>query len=385
MFWRREKLSFEVEKLSELPLSLRQEVAENVHRKDLTETELAAVQSRLKKELGKYSEQGKRTDLEEREEIDDIGTSPKVFEEVDKGSTEIIGNMFGESHRNVEKRTSVYEAAEENPKKFGDLTERLDGGSVNSAYREYKRRKETEERKEELEDAPELKNLYLGDCTEKIENIPDESVDAVVTDPPYGIDEITGARSETENIRKDWHYEGDDEAIFPLLEKLFQKLRPKLKKDSHLYFFTSWKVWHKMYPLANEFFNVKNWIVYLHYLSTAGDLYQYRTAASSIMFATNGGKRYLKEHKWNFFDEKGNYRQNGKSYHPAQKSVSICKKLIENSTVEGETVLDPFCGSGTTLVAAEKLDRNWIGIELEERWQDIARQRIAEAREDGGE
>lgn len=361
--------------LKKLSLPLRREVAENIYRKDLTETELAAVQSRLKQELRKHTNQGRRTDLDDEKE-----TSPKDFRKVERGTTGIIGEIFGESHRNVEKRTLVYEASQEEPKKYGDLTERLEKGSVNSAYRELRRRKESERRKKELEGAPELKNLLLGDCLDKIEEVPKNSIDCVVTDPPYGINEITGARSETENIRKDWDYEGDDETIFPLLEILFQKLESKLKNNSHLYFFTSWKAWHKMYPLVNKFFDVKNWLVYLHYLSTSGDLYQYRTAASSILFATSGCNRYLRGHKWNFFDERGNYRKNGKSYHPAQKSISICKKLIENSTVEGETVLDPFCGSGTTLVAAEMLDRNWIGIELEKRWYDVAQQRVEEVR-----
>ncbi|KXA95554.1 hypothetical protein AKJ65_01535 [candidate division MSBL1 archaeon SCGC-AAA259E19] len=60
-------MSLDIEDVSRLPLSLRREVAENIYRKDLTETELAAVQSKLKKEFRKYSEQGKRTDLEERD------------------------------------------------------------------------------------------------------------------------------------------------------------------------------------------------------------------------------------------------------------------------------------------------------------------------------
>ncbi|KXA95553.1 hypothetical protein AKJ65_01530 [candidate division MSBL1 archaeon SCGC-AAA259E19] len=284
----------------------------------------------------------------------------------------------------MEKRTSVFEAAREEPDKYGDLTERLEK-SVNSAYRELRRRRETEKRKEELENAPELKNLFLGDCLEKIEKVPEDSVDCVVTDPPYGINVESGTREQIRKLRENWTYEGDDEDIFPQLLRLFKKLEPKLKGDAHIYIFTSWKAWHKLYPLADDFFDVRNWLVYLHYLSTGGDLNVYRTAASSILFAAAGDGRKIREHKWNFFDESGNYRKNGKSYHPPQKSVSICKKLIENSTVEGETVLDPFCGSGTTLVAAEELDRNWIGIELEERWYNTARQRIAEARKSDGE
>ena len=66
--------------------------------------------------------------------------------------------------------------------------------------------------------------------------------------------------------------------------------------------------------------------------------------------------------------------------HPTEKPVELLKALISWSTVEGETVLDPFCGSGSTLVAAEELGRNWIGIEKDPHWYDVARARIAELR-----
>jgi len=68
-------------------------------------------------------------------------------------------------------------------------------------------------------------------------------------------------------------------------------------------------------------------------------------------------------------------------YGALQKPVPLLELFIENSTVEGETVLDPFAGTGSTLVAAEKLKRNWIGIEIEKKWHDIAKMRINEVRE----
>ncbi|KXB08076.1 hypothetical protein AKJ58_00990 [candidate division MSBL1 archaeon SCGC-AAA385D11] len=357
--------------IKKLPLDSQIEIYENIVRKDYTQVELAKIQSELKDEFSKHTEQGRRTDLED-------GTSAKNFAEV-KRVSDMVGGIFGESGRTVEKRVSVYKQAKENPDDYGDLLERMEE-SVHSAHRELKRRKDIAEREEKLKDAPELKNLILGDCLEKIEEIPDDSIHLLLTDPPYGTNTVTGARFETEKLREDWTYDGDDESVYPLLNRLFEKMKPKLVKDAHIYIFTSWKAWHRLYPIVDEFFEVKNWLVYLHYMATAGDLYRYRTAASSIMFASNGGKRPIGSHKWNFIDERGTYRKDGMAHHPAQKSISICKKLIENSTVEGETVLDPFCGSGSTLVAAEELGRNWIGIEKERRWYDVAKSRILEAR-----
>lgn len=360
------------ELLEKLPIELQVEIYENIQRKNYTQLELAKIQKKLKDEFSEHTEQGRRIDLENKP-LSQNGT------EVNR-TDEKIGKIFSENRKTVNKRISVFEAAQEDPEKYGDLTDRLEK-SVNSAYRELKRREEAEERREKLEGAPELKNLLLGGCLEKIEEIPKNSVDCVVTDPPYGINVESGTREQIRKLRKNWTYEGDDEDIFSLLRRLFEKLEPKLKDDAHVYIFTSWKAWHNLYPLAEDFFDVRNWLVYLHYQSTGGDLNVYRTAVSSILFAAAGSGRKIRKHKWNFFDEKGTYREDGKSYHPAQKSVSICKKLIENSTVEGETILDPFAGSGSTLVAAEKLDRNWFGIELEKRWYKTAKFRIAEVQD----
>ena len=62
--------------------------------------------------------------------------------------------------------------------------------------------------------------------------------------------------------------------------------------------------------------------------------------------------------------------------HPTQKPVALMESLIKLTTQEGQIVLDPFCGSGSTLVAAKKLKRNYIGIEFSEEFCNIARERL---------
>jgi site-specific DNA-methyltransferase (adenine-specific) len=69
-------------------------------------------------------------------------------------------------------------------------------------------------------------------------------------------------------------------------------------------------------------------------------------------------------------------KEKGSSAHPTQKPIKLIEKLIDVHTdIEG-TVLDPFLGSGTTAVACEKLGRRWIGIEISEKYCEIAKQRI---------
>jgi site-specific DNA-methyltransferase (adenine-specific) len=68
----------------------------------------------------------------------------------------------------------------------------------------------------------------------------------------------------------------------------------------------------------------------------------------------------------------------GRKYHPTEKPVELMQILIENSTQPFDTVLDPFMGSGSTGVAAHSTGRNFIGIELDDTYYEIAKNRIGE-------
>lgn len=69
-------------------------------------------------------------------------------------------------------------------------------------------------------------------------------------------------------------------------------------------------------------------------------------------------------------------KTNGEMVHPTQKPVEVIEKLITDSTKEGDLVLDCFMGSGTTAVAAKKLNRNFIGYEIQEKYIEIAKRRL---------
>jgi site-specific DNA-methyltransferase (adenine-specific) len=70
------------------------------------------------------------------------------------------------------------------------------------------------------------------------------------------------------------------------------------------------------------------------------------------------------------------FNNKGKTVHPTQKPLALMEYFIKTYSLEWDLVLDFTCGSGTTLVACEKLNRKWIGIELEEKYCEIAKQRI---------
>ena len=125
-------MKLDADTLRKLPLALRIEIEENAQRKPLTQSELAAEQRRILEALRKYKTPGQRTDLN-----GGAATSENTFSEV--RATAIVGKLYGESHKQVEKRQAVVEAAEAEPERFGKLLENMDrSGRVNGVFRRLK-------------------------------------------------------------------------------------------------------------------------------------------------------------------------------------------------------------------------------------------------------
>ena len=115
--------------MKKLPVALRIEIEENAQRKPLTQSELAVQQKRILDELRKHKAPGTRTDLRERKI-----TSEKPFSEV--RATALVGQLFNESHKQIEKRIAVVAAAKAEPRKYGKLVADMDRtGRVNSVYK----------------------------------------------------------------------------------------------------------------------------------------------------------------------------------------------------------------------------------------------------------
>jgi site-specific DNA-methyltransferase (adenine-specific) len=289
---------------------------------------------------------------------------------------------IGESPRTIARAREYKRVVEELPE--------LKNTTVTSALNEYRRRRELNERKKILVGAAELKNLILGDALEEVGKIPDASVDLLLIDPPYGAGTEV-ARTEVIEIRgEDWAVkEGwNGPEIFDKLPILFERLKPKLKPSAHAYIFTSWKVWDRLAPIVRKYFEIKNCLIWDKGCGYLGELlgYNFMERHELILFATAGEKRKL-----NYTGEKPTNIISGikspynvKRLHPTEKPVELCKLLISYSTVEGETVLDCFAGCGSTLAAAEELGRNWVGIEIDPKWHELAKARILELRKTEG-
>ena len=198
--------------------------------------------------------------------------------------------------------------------------------------------------------------LYLGDCREILPTLP--KVDAVVTDPPYGIGEAAGKNASRGNlaVAKDFGDARWDDN--PISDELMLSIRSagtnSIIFGGNYYSMpptSCWLVWDKI--------NGEN------------DFADCELAWTNLPKAVRR-IRFL----WN-----GMLRANGEARgdHPTQKPVGVMEWCIGHLPKTAETILDPFMGSGTTGVACMNLGRKFIGIELEERYFNIACERIDQA------
>jgi site-specific DNA-methyltransferase (adenine-specific) len=195
-------------------------------------------------------------------------------------------------------------------------------------------------------------NLYIGDCLEYMKGIPDKSIDIVITDPPYGLGDKLSTGS----------------------GKL--KYRPFmiLSRDSN---------WVDTVPpqqIFDELFRVSNNQIIFggNYFSLpptqgiiAWDKLQHLPTFSAWEYIWTSFQRPAKLVRMVSLDKN--------KCHPTQKPVNIMSWLVNNYTQEGETVFDPFMGSGTTGVACIRSGRNFIGCEIDPDYFAIAEKRIYEA------
>lgn len=202
----------------------------------------------------------------------------------------------------------------------------------------------------------ETNKILHGDCIKLMRDIPNNSVDLVITDPPYG-----------DNIAYGWNNKTIQNNENPLINcsALFEVYRV-LKRNSSLYLFTNWK----HYPFLTEFilrytkFKIRHLIVWKKHNFGLG--WAFRHQYELILVLEKGKPKYNLK---NFSDvQTATHINHNKDNHPHQKPIDLLMKMIEHSSKEGDLILDPFAGSGATCKACEKMGRKWIGMEIDEKW-----------------
>ncbi len=213
--------------------------------------------------------------------------------------------------------------------------------------------------------------LYLGDCLEILPTL--DKVDAVVTDPPYGV-KFKGRAGVHEEITND--HKGFN--VSPYIAVALKVLR----RGRHIYVFGPLDI--SKLPLcsaAEIIWDKENFGL--------GDLtLPWGPSHEKITFAVYETSKVNREKGFGKLSARlrrgsvirclrpHSVRAN---VHPTEKPVEVIQQLVESSSIIGETILDPFMGSGTTGVVCAKLGRKFIGIEIEPKYFDIACQRIQKA------
>ena len=186
--------------------------------------------------------------------------------------------------------------------------------------------------------------IIHGDALERLKLLPDNSVDSIVTDPPYGLS----------FMGKKWDYD------VPSVE-LWKECMRVLKHGGFLLSFAGTRTYHRMaVNIEDAGFEIRDMISWLY--------------GSGFPKSLNIGKQIDKI--------EGNERNGfNKNNHPTVKPIKLMEYLIKLVSKEGATILDPFVGSGTTLLACQRLNRNGIGIEREEDYIKIAQARLNKSQE----
>jgi site-specific DNA-methyltransferase (adenine-specific) len=208
--------------------------------------------------------------------------------------------------------------------------------------------------------------LIMGDCLEAMKDIPDGSVDCVVTDPPYGM-------SFQSNYRKEKHRKIENDDSLEWLDTFFDQCYRKMKEDTHIYSFCSFHHIDKFKVSMQRFFDVKNILIWQKNNTGMGDLEgDYAPKYEMILFGAKGRRTLNGSRDPNIVP----CYKTGNKLHPTQKPEELMVYLIEKSSTAGDTILDPFMGSGTTGVACVQTGRKFIGIEKDKKYFEIAKKRI---------
>ena len=230
----------------------------------------------------------------------------------------------------------------------------------------------------------ELNKIYNEDCLSGISNIPDKSIDLIVTDPPY-LHVKGGMKSKKFNTGT-WKSESymntsmsdfDEKNIVRFLDLIKMKMKKmnayifcsKLQLQYYFKFIYENKYKYDLLIWDKQKTSMKSTKFFANDIEYIVRIYESGVSLNKIM-VTDGSKAdstyYLKSQKYN----------QPKGKHETEKPLELIKKLVELSSNEGDYVMDPFMGSGTTAIAAEELGRNSIVFDVNKICIQMLEERI---------
>jgi len=234
----------------------------------------------------------------------------------------------------------------------------------------------------------ELKNkIICNDCLKFLPKIPDNSIDLVLTDPPYELDwrqsiNFKNRKSMFHHKKETQKWDKEVKELYPILFKEFDRI---VKFNGSILIFTrseyiTWAVeeakknnfdnkatiiWHKTNPIPRV--RKKN---YLSSIETILWIARYNEKKCPFTF------NFKTQNEMHNFIEMPLCGGKERTEHPTQKPLKLIEHLLEIHSNENDIILDPFIGSGTTAVACKRLKRNYIGIEKNKEYCKMAEDRL---------
>lgn len=216
-------------------------------------------------------------------------------------------------------------------------------------------------------------NLNQLDAVEWLKTLPSGSVDLFVTDPPYESLEKHRKIGTTTRLKISKSSSNEWFAVFPnsRFSELLTEMYRVLKNNRHLYIFCDQETMFHLKPIAEQT-GFKFWKPIVWNKMAIGMGYHYRAKYEFVLFFEKGKRKLNDLGIPDILEVKRIMRG-----YPTEKPVDLIKILIEQSTVSGESVCDPFFGSGSALIAAAQLERNFLGNDISPSAHDYFRSRLS--------
>ena len=224
--------------------------------------------------------------------------------------------------------------------------------------------------------------LILGDCLEVMKDISDNSIDLILTDPPYKVTSRGNAGNSGGMLQKEINIKGqvfehNDIEMKDYIPELYRIL----KEDSHCYMMTNHINLYEMLTITQQVgFHFTKCLIWNKGNKIMGQAYM--SQFEYILFLTKGKYKLINNCGTPDILDVPNKKVKdilGENRHDTEKPVELMEILINNSSKKGEVVLDMFMGSGSTGVAAVRNERKFIGIEIDENYFNIAKKRLENA------
>jgi site-specific DNA-methyltransferase (adenine-specific) len=216
-----------------------------------------------------------------------------------------------------------------------------------------------------------LVTLYHGDCRDV--PMPNQSIDLMLTDPPYGMNWQATGKTAQGAIAGDGARQG-----VRLVRQMLGAFSSALATDAHLLMFCHWESWPDFYDALTPYVSLRNALIWHKATGGMGNVRtNYLRDYEVILYGGRGARSLLGTGAYtnvlSGFARVGNGRE-----HPTEKPGALLRHLIVRHCPEGGTVFDPFAGSGSALVAAKSEGRRAVGVEIDERYCAVAARRLAQ-------